>query len=64
MFRNLEGAGRRGSVGKKKEWADCVQSDVRAFVIARDWKAPALETDVWIGTVAEGGRRLMTVCGK
>ena len=39
---NLEGAVRRGRGGKEKEWTDCVQSDIRAFGIARDWKATAL----------------------
>ena len=36
MFGNLECAVRKGRGGKEKEWADCVQSDVRAlFGIAR-----------------------------
>ena len=39
MFGNLEGAVRRGRVGKEKEWTDCVQSDIRAFGITGDWKA-------------------------
>ena len=33
MFRNLEVAVRRGRGGKEKEWTDCVQSDIRAFVL-------------------------------
>ena len=28
VFGNLEGAVRRGRDGKKKEWTDCVQSDI------------------------------------
>ena len=43
MFGNLEGAVRSG---KKKEWTDCVLSDIRAFGIARDWKATALKAEV------------------
>ena len=42
VFGNLEGAARRGRGGKEKEWTDCVQSDIRAFGIAGDWKATAL----------------------
>ena len=57
VFRNLEGAVRRGRGGKEKEWTDCVESDTRAFSIAGDWKATALKAEVWDGTVTEGGRR-------
>ena len=49
---------------KKKEWADCVQSDIRAFSITGDWKATALEAEVWVETVAEGGRRFMVAWRK
>ena len=60
MFGNLEGALRRGRGGKKKEWTDCVQSDIRAFGIVGDWKATtALKAEVWVDTVTEGGRRFM-----
>ena len=59
IFGNLEGAVRRERGGKKKEWTDCVQSDVRAFGIAGEWKATALEAEVWVETVTEGGRRFM-----
>ena len=59
MFGNLEGAVRRGPVGKEKEWIDCVQSDIRAFGIAGDWKATTLKAEVWGKTVMEGGRRFM-----
>ena len=45
VFRNLEGAVRRGRGGEDKEWTDCVQRDVRAFGIAGDWKATALEAE-------------------
>ena len=31
---NFQGAVRRGRGGKEKEWADCLQSDVRVFGIA------------------------------
>ena len=46
MFGNLEGAVRRGRSGKKKEWTDCVLSDIRAFGIAGGWKATALKAEV------------------
>ena len=59
VFGNLEGAVRRGRGGKEKEWTNCVQSDFRAFGITGDWKATALEAEVWVETVAEGGRRFM-----
>ena len=46
MFGNLEGAVWRGWGGKEKERTDCVQSDIRAFSIAGDWKATALKAEV------------------
>ena len=46
VFGNLEGAVRRGQGGKEKDWIDCVQSDIRAFGIKRDWKATALKAEV------------------
>ena len=54
---------RRGRGGKKKEWTDCVQSDIRVFGIAGDWKAMALEAELWVEIVTEGGRRLMATWG-
>ena len=59
VFGNLEGAVRRGRGGKEKEWDDCVQSDIRVFGIAGDWKGTTLEAEVWAETVMEGGRRFM-----
>ena len=59
VFGNLEGAVRRGRGGKEKEWTDCVQSDIRAFGIAGDWKATVLKAEVWVETVTEGRRRFM-----
>ena len=64
VFGNLEGAVRRGRGGKEKEWTDCIQSDIRAFGIARDWKAAALKAEVWVETVTEGGRRFMAAWRK
>ena len=54
---------REDEVGRRK-WADCVQSDIRAFGIAGDWKATALKAEVWVETFTEGGRRFMTAWGK
>ena len=67
VFGNLEGAvrrerGRRG--GKENEWTDCIQSDIRAFGKAGDWKATALKAEVWVETVTEGGRRFMAAWRK
>ena len=59
-----EGAKRKGRGGKEKEWTDCVQSDIRAFGIPGDWKSPALEVEVWVETVTEGGWRLMAAWRK
>ena len=55
----LEGAVRRGRGGKEKEWTYCVQSDMWAYGIAGDWKVTALEPEVCVKTVPEGGRRFM-----
>ena len=64
VFGNLEGAVRRGRVGKEKEWADCVQSDIRAFSIAWVWKATVLTVEVWVETVTDDGRRFMAAWRK
>ena len=64
MFGNLEGAVRGGRGGKKKEWTDCVQSDIRAFDITGEWKATALKAEVWVEAVTEGGRRFMAAWRK
>ena len=64
VFGNLEGAVRRGRGGKEKECTDCVQSDIRAFGIAGDWKATALNAEVRVETVTEGGRRFMAAWRK
>ena len=64
IFGNLEGALRRGRGGKEKEWTDRVQSDIRAFGIAGDWKATALKAKVWVETVTEGGRRFIAAWRK
>ena len=50
--------------GSYKEWTDCVQSDIRTFGIAGDWKAMALNAEVWVETVTEGGRRFMAAWRK
>ena len=51
---------RRGRGGKEKEWTDCVQSDIRAFGIARGRKATALKAEAWVEMITRmvgGGRR-------
>ena len=47
-----------------EEWADCVQSDIRAFGLAGYWKATALEAEVWVETVTGGGRGFMAAWRK
>ena len=54
---------RRGQGGKEKEWTDCVQSDIRAFGIAGDWKTTASEDEVWVETVTEGRRMFVAAWG-
>ena len=63
-FGNLEGAVRRGCGGKQKEWTDCVQSDIRAFGIAGDWKATGFKAEVWVETAMEGVWRFMAAWRK
>ena len=64
MLRNLEGAVQRGRGGKEKQWTDCIQSDIRAFGMTRDWKAMALKAEVWVKVVTESGRRFMAAWRK
>ena len=53
-----------GGVERRKNGFDCVQSDVRAFGIAGDWKATASEEEVWVETITEGGQRFMAAWRK
>ena len=55
----LDGARKRGRGGKEKEWVDCVEKDVRAFGILRDWDELSLQEDVWYNTIVEGGWTFM-----
>ena len=64
VFGDLEGAVRRGRGGKEKEWIDCVQSNIRAFGIVVDWKATAVEAEVWVESLTESGRRFMAAWRK
>ena len=59
VSRDLEKAGKRGPVGKKKEWTDCVAEDLRLFGITGDWNTAALHPGAWHSTVREGGCRFM-----
>ena len=56
VFGNLEGTVRRGRGGKEKEWTPCVQTNNLALDIAGEWKATALQPEVWAetGTVGDG----------
>ena len=64
VFGDLKGSVRRGRGGKEKDWTDCVQSDIRAFGIAGNRKMTALEAEVWVETVTEGGRKVMATWRK
>ena len=64
VFGNLEGAVQRGRGGKDKMWTECVQSAIRAFGIAGDWKATVLKAEVWVDTAMEGGRWFMVAWRK
>ena len=64
VFGNLEGTVRRGRDGKEKKLTDCVQSNIRVFGIARDWKATAFKAEVWVEMVTEGERRFMAAWRK
>ena len=55
VFGNLQGTVQRGRGGKEKELTDCVQSGIRVFGTAGDWKVTALKAEVWDETVVEGG---------
>ena len=59
IFGNLWRAVRKGRSGKVKEWTYCVQSDIRAFGIAGNWKVTALEAEVRVEMVAKGRWRCM-----
>ncbi|CAN0437417.1 unnamed protein product [Ascophyllum nodosum] len=48
----------------EKEWTDCLQSDTRALGMTRNWKATALQAEVWVEIITEGGRRFMTAWRK
>ena len=64
VFENLEGAVRRERGGKEKDLTDCIQSDIRAFGVARDRKATASKAEVWAEKVMEGGRTFMVAWRK
>ena len=51
-------------VGKEKERIDRAQNDIRTFGMAGNWKATALEAEVLVGTVTQGGRRFMAAWRK
>ena len=57
VFGHLEGAVRRGRIGKNKKWTDSLLNDIRAFGIAGGWKATSLEAEGWVGTVTKSGWR-------
>ena len=51
-------------MARRIEWTDCVQSDIRAFDIRRDWKAMALKAEVWVEAVTKGGWSFMAAWRK
>ena len=50
--------------GKEKKWTDCVESDIWASGLARNWEATALEADVYVEAITESGRRFMSAWRK
>ena len=51
--------------GREGERVDRLRTERRpAFDIAGDWKATALEAEVWLETVTEGGRGFTLMCRK
>ena len=48
MSGNLEGGVRGRREGEVVGRADCVQSDIRAFGITRDWEVTVLKTEGWV----------------
>ena len=64
VFRNPEGAERRGQGGEGIDWAGCVSSDIRVFSIAGGSRATALEAEEQVETVTEGGWRFIAASRK
>ena len=64
MLGDLEGAVRRGRGGKKNAGTECVQNHIRAFSIAGDREATALEAKVLVETVTVNERRFMAAWRK
>ena len=58
------GAARKVSHGFESQGVRNYSSDNRAFGIAGNWKATALKAEVWVETVAEGGRRFIAAWRK
>ena len=64
VFGHLEGAVRRGRVGKNRKCIDSLLNDIRAFGIAGDWEAASLEAEGWVGTAMKSGWRFMAAWRK
>ena len=59
MFGNLKGEARTGRGEKEKGWTIAYRAKSRRFGMTGDWKATAMEAEVWVVTGIEGGRKFM-----
>ena len=60
MLGTVKDGVKKGRGGQEKEWATCVESDVRSFKIQQNWKQAAQDAQRWTETVTEGGQRFVT----
>ena len=51
--------GEDGVRRERLDYCTCVQSNLRALSIVRDWEATVLEAEAWVVTATEGGRGSM-----
>ena len=59
MSRELENTGKRGPLGKEKQWTDCVAEDRWVFGMKGEWSTAVIDPGVWYRTVCKGGCRFM-----
>ena len=60
MFGTTMDGDKKGRGRQEKEWAACVESDVRSFKIQQNLKHAARDAQSWTEIVTEGGWRFMT----
>ena len=57
--RELENTGKRGPLGKEKQWTDCVAEDRWVFGMKGEWSTAVIDPGVWYRTVCKGDCRFM-----